>query len=65
MAAVRVLRLLEYVYDDFERMQTDMENWSVPAWGTFKPGKHSGMTIYCAMLPPTTELIKEHEASAD
>lgn len=30
---VRILRLLEYVYEDGERAQQDMQGWHVPAQG--------------------------------
>jgi hypothetical protein len=34
--AVRVLRLMEYVYEDLEAAHRDMEHWQVQ--GTYHPG---------------------------
>jgi hypothetical protein len=34
MPKIRILRLLEYVYDNPERAQKDQERWQVPANGS-------------------------------
>lgn len=44
--AIRVLRLLEYVYDTPETMVKDMEHWQVQ-----RVEKHSDMTIRSTTLP--------------
>jgi hypothetical protein len=35
---VRILRLLEYVYEDAEMAETDMTRWQMPAIGTKRIG---------------------------
>lgn len=47
MAKIRVLRLLEYVYDDVERCERDMANWHVQ--GSWRPNAWS--TIRSVTLP--------------
>jgi len=59
--AIRVLRLIEYTYEDMERAERDMANWGMPASGTKSV---PGMTIRSAILPLTTEFhidIKQAE----
>ncbi len=34
---IRVLRLIEYVYDTPDEAQKDMERWGVPANGSYSP----------------------------
>jgi hypothetical protein len=53
---IRVLRILEYNYPDYEEAEEDMKNWQTPAWG---PKQFGDKVIYSAILPPTTELMKE------
>jgi len=45
---IRVLRVLEYLYDDVERMTEDMERWAVPQTGVKQV---SGMAIRSATFP--------------
>lgn len=63
---IRILRMLEYVYDNYEQAEEDMRHWGVPAFGCFAISNTSKI-IYSAILPPTTELIREknEEASHD
>ena len=46
--SVRVLRLMEYTYEDAEQMVDDMNHWKVQ--GTFSP--RIGMTIKSTTLSP-------------
>lgn len=45
--AIRILRLLEYIYEDNERAEKDQELWQVPAIGT---QRHGRMTIKSTIL---------------
>ncbi len=47
MTRIRILRLLEYVYEDSERAEKDMELWQVPAIGT---QRHGNMIIKSTIL---------------
>jgi hypothetical protein len=60
---IRVLRILEYVYEDFEQQEEDMKNWTTPAWGARRFG--NGVSLFCAMMPPTTEIIREQLKDTD
>lgn len=51
---IRVLRLLEYVYEDFEAAEADQARWYVPATGVRSIGLGKGNTIRSAVLPETT-----------
>lgn len=55
---IRILRLIEYNYESYEQAEDDMKNWGVPAFGSRQFGNK---TIYSAILPPTTELMKEND----
>lgn len=48
MARIRVLRILEYVYEDYETMEADMGRWQIPATGH----RHFGLkeTIRSAII---------------
>lgn len=56
---IRVLRLLEYSYENYEQAELDMRQWTIPAFGSKAFGKK---TVYSAILPPVTELLKEPDA---
>lgn len=45
MAAVRVTRILEYVYEDAQHAIEDMERWTVPARGSLKFGRGNRITV--------------------
>lgn len=45
--AVRILRLLEYIYDTPERAEKDQELWQVPAIGS---QRHGTMVIKSTIL---------------
>ena len=51
MKRVRVLRLLEYIYDSAELMVTDMARWGVKG-AHVVVGNGGGMVIKSATLPP-------------
>ena len=53
---IRVLRLIEYVYETNDRAQEDMERWEIPANGAKNFG---GMVIKSSII---TDL--NHEADA-
>ncbi len=38
MAKVRILRLLEYIYDNQERAEEDQKHWQIPAIETRQQG---------------------------
>lgn len=52
--SVRVIRVLEYVYDDAEAAMRDQEGWFVPPMGTKAPNKWSSITS--AVVP-----MRKHE----
>jgi hypothetical protein len=45
--AIRILRLLEYVYESNERAEEDMSRWKIPPVGT---SRHGNMTIKSAIV---------------
>lgn len=51
---IRVLRLMEYVYDDAERMVEDMSRWSVGS-----QEHYSRMSVRSTTLPP--EILEEDD----
>ena len=53
MSQIRVLRLLEYVYDSVETMQADMQRWGVQGVRDLRVGARpgSGMMIRSTTLP--------------
>lgn len=54
--AVRVLRILEYVYADHESMEEDMKKWQIPATGIVRRGGglyKSYLISSSVMLPRT------------
>ena len=53
---IRILRLMEYVYETNDRAQKDMERWEIPANGAKNFG---GMVIKSSII---TDL--NHEADA-
>lgn len=44
---IRILRLLEYTYEDNERAEEDIGRWQIPAIGT---SRHGNMTIRSAII---------------
>lgn len=46
MAPIRVLRVIEYEYNDVERMVNDMQRWTYTA-------EYGGMRIKTAVFPPS------------
>ena len=62
MAKIRVLRLIEYTYDNVERMVEDMQRWTIQ--GNFPDGPSGGMSFVSTALPPEifTEPTEETEA---
>ena len=46
---IRVLRILEYVYETPERMAQDMQRWGVGANASYEAGR--GLTIRSATMP--------------
>ena len=46
---IRVVRILEYIYDDVDHMDNDMSHWAVPANGTKRYGTRD--YIKSAVLP--------------
>jgi hypothetical protein len=44
---IRILRLLEYVYDDEARAEEDMARWQVPPVGS---RRHGNMTIRSSII---------------
>lgn len=59
---IRVMRLLEYQFDDYEQAEENMRHWAVPPFGSKQFGKR---VIYSAMLPPMIELMREKDESID
>jgi hypothetical protein len=51
--AVRVLRLMEYVYEDIESALDDMGRWQVQ--GTFKPNKRMRISSTILLNPTPYE----------
>lgn len=47
MAKIRVLRLMEYIYDSVELMETDRAHWQVQ--GVYRP--HTRLVIKSTVLP--------------
>lgn len=47
---IRVLRLLEYVYDSAEIAEQDMSKWGVPAIGSAPISKSTGKQIRSTIL---------------
>lgn len=43
--AIRVLRIIEYIYEDAKTAEQDMRNWNAPADGMISMGSHSKMQI--------------------
>lgn len=67
---IRVLRLIEYIYEDFQQAADDMSHWQLPAFGTRYIAK--GRTISSAVLPftsleviETLERFNEERANAE
>jgi len=60
---VRVIRVLEYEYPDYETAERDMRGWVVPANGVWGPSSRrgSGPTIRSATTFPamTTEALSQ------
>lgn len=46
---IRILRIIEYIYEDADLMINDMSHWKVGANATFEPSR--GKTIRSAVLP--------------
>lgn len=44
---IRVLRIIEYTYDNNQRAEEDMARWQVPAIGT---RRHGNMTIRSTII---------------
>jgi hypothetical protein len=47
MVPIRVLRLIEYVYDTPERAEADRQHWQIPPIGT---RRHGDMVIRSTIL---------------
>jgi hypothetical protein len=44
---IRILRILEYIYDDDDRAEEDMACWKIPPMGS---QRHGNMTIRSAII---------------
>jgi hypothetical protein len=50
---IRVLRLIQYEYDDVEQMEADMARWQLPANGSYQVGanrRHRSATLPLEVL---------------
>lgn len=62
---IRVLRVLEYIYEDWETAEEDMANWQIAPFGSKYFGGNSiheaKKKIYSGCLPAMTEILRERE----
>ena len=56
---IRILRIMEYTYEDNDRAEEDMARWQMPSVGT---RRHGNMTIKSAII---TDLNYTTETSTD
>lgn len=61
--AIRVIRLMEYIYPDIEAAHKDMRRWQVQ--GSFIPRKDTVITSTVILEPTSFEMVLIREAPAD
>jgi len=61
VAAVRVTRIMEYIYESAEEALTDMDHWSVPANGTIS--YNARMRVRSAVIGPVFDESVELSAA--